>query len=93
MKLAECKALPQKRSKYRNKPVIVDGLRFDSKREAARWQELKLLHRDRKITGLQRQVRVGLYVPHHETKEPTRWCVWVADFTYWEDGELIRRDR
>ena len=29
-------------AKYNNTKVRVDGIRFDSKREAARWQELKL---------------------------------------------------
>jgi len=29
-------------NKYGNKREVVDGIRFDSKREAARWQELKL---------------------------------------------------
>ena len=30
-------------TKYRNQPVTVDGYRFDSKAEARRWGELKLL--------------------------------------------------
>ena len=29
--------------KYRNQPTIVDGIRFDRKKEANRWAELKLL--------------------------------------------------
>lgn len=32
-----------RRSKYRAVPTVVDGIRFDSKREAARYQELKML--------------------------------------------------
>lgn len=42
--------------KYRNKPVVVDGERFDSMHEAKRWQELKLLERAGKISLLERQV-------------------------------------
>jgi hypothetical protein len=31
--------------KYRATPIILDGIRFDSKREAKRWAELQLLQR------------------------------------------------
>ena len=34
-----------KESKYHNKKVTVDGITFDSQREAARWQELRLMER------------------------------------------------
>jgi hypothetical protein len=33
-------AKPKKPRKYRNEPVVVDGIRFDSKREAAYYGEL-----------------------------------------------------
>jgi hypothetical protein len=33
----------KKPSKYRNHPTVVDGIRFDSRLEASRYQELKLL--------------------------------------------------
>jgi hypothetical protein len=48
------------RRKYGNKPTIVDGLKFDSAREAKRWQELKLLERARSITELERQITYEL---------------------------------
>lgn len=43
-------------NKYRNVKTVVGGIQFDSKREASRWQELKLLERAGKIAGLKRQV-------------------------------------
>ena len=43
-------------NKYGNKKVIVDGEVFDSKREARRYQELKLLERCGAIYNLKRQV-------------------------------------
>ncbi len=49
-------------NKYRNVHTIVDGIRFDSKREAARWQELKLLERAGEIELLERQVKYPLVV-------------------------------
>jgi hypothetical protein len=42
-------------TKYRAKRVVVDGIAFDSKREAARWSELKLMERAGLITALTRQ--------------------------------------
>ena len=42
-------------NKYGNKKVVIDGEVFDSKREAKRYQELKLLERCGAIDGLRRQ--------------------------------------
>ena len=75
--------------KYRNIPVTVDGLRFDSIKEARRWGELRLLEKAGEIRGLKRQVRFPLegrngpllFVPSGRT------AVYVADFVY-EDRRL-----
>ena len=32
-------------SKYNNKKITIDGIKFDSMREGARYEEIKLLHR------------------------------------------------
>lgn len=42
-------------NKYGNKKVVIDGEVFDSKREAVRYQELKLLEKCGAIIGLRRQ--------------------------------------
>lgn len=42
--------------KYGNKKVTVDGYQFDSKAEATRWTDLKLMERAGQISGLKRQV-------------------------------------
>jgi hypothetical protein len=74
-------------SKYRNVRVVVDGLKFDSKREAARWQELKLLERSGEIRDLERQQRYRLFV------NGTHICDYVADFTYWvRRGDYVVED-
>lgn len=44
------------KSKYRNRKVSVDGITFDSRKEARRYQELKLLLLAGEIIGLQMQV-------------------------------------
>jgi hypothetical protein len=65
-------------SKFGNVKTVVDGLRFDSKKEAKRWTDLKLLEKTGMISDLQRQVRIEL-VP----KGPKNRAVhYVADFTY-----------
>lgn len=57
IKLHEAKP---KRNKYGAERTTVDGITFDSKREARRWQELLLLQRTGKICDLQRQVPLRL---------------------------------
>ena len=50
----------KRRNKYNAQPQMVDGIRFDSKREAKRWAELKLLERAGEISNLKRQVPIKL---------------------------------
>lgn len=49
-----------RRRKYGNTKIMVDGIQFDSKREAARYQELRLLERAGKISNLRLQVKYAL---------------------------------
>ena len=42
-------------SKYRNKKTTVNGIAFDSQKEAARFQELLLMQEAGEITGLRLQ--------------------------------------
>jgi len=44
-----------RRSKYNNVKTVVDGIKFDSKREASRYGELKLLEKSGDIFNLQLQ--------------------------------------
>ncbi|MBQ2175640.1 MAG: DUF1064 domain-containing protein, partial [Alphaproteobacteria bacterium] len=46
--------------KYNNKKIIVDGIKFDSKKEALRYKELKMLEKAGIISNLQRQVKYTL---------------------------------
>ena len=46
---------PVAKRKYRNKPVYVDGKRFDSQMEARRYEQLKLLVRAGDIEDLELQ--------------------------------------
>ncbi len=53
--------LPARR-KFGNKPTDVDGMRFDSAKEARRFGELRLLERAGEITELRTQPRFPLEV-------------------------------
>jgi hypothetical protein len=65
-------------SKYRNKPQVVDGVRFASKAEAKRDAELLLLQRADKISNLKRQPRYPLVV------NGVKVCTYVGDWEYVE---------
>jgi hypothetical protein len=79
------KAVPG-RNKYGATAVVVDGLRFDSKREAARWGELKLLQRAGLIAELERQIRYPMLVNDQLI------CTYVADFRYRDRGRIVVED-
>lgn len=65
--------------KYRNQPVVIDGVRFASKAEALRDSELQLLQRAGRIRDLKRQPRFALKV---NGKKVTTY---VGDWSYEED--------
>ena len=68
------------KSKYRNTVVLLDGVRFASKREAARYMDLKMLARIGEIQDLELQPRFKLVVNEHHV------CTYVADFRYIESA-------
>jgi len=70
-------------SKYHNKRVTVDGITFDSVKEASRWQELRMLERAGEITGLVRQQKIEL-IPKTKLY---RACYYVCDFIYYDKRE------
>ena len=70
-----------KAHKYGAVPTVVDGIRFDSKSEAARWQELRLMEKAGAISDLQRQVRWPLLVGITEIG------AFVTDYQYVVKGD------
>lgn len=64
--------------KYRNVKTVVDGITFDSKREAKRYGELMLLLRAGLIRDLTLQKRYSLLVNGELI------CAYVADFDYYD---------
>lgn len=91
-------------SKYHAHKAEIDGIVFDSAREANRWRELKMLEQAGEISGLQRQVSFVLIPTYREPDELgprggmkkgkliQKECVYVADFVYMEGGKKIVED-
>lgn len=77
-------------SKYHAKKISVDGITFDSKKEARRYQELKLLEKAGEISDLQMQVKFVLIPAQREfTMEtyksgPKKGC--------YKPGKLLERE-
>ena len=76
-------------AKYNNTKIRVDGRLFDSKAEAARWQELQLLERAGEIKELERQVEYEL-IPKQKGERAVKY---IADFRYVDhDGKTVVED-
>ena len=73
-------------SKYNNEKTFVGAKKFDSKKEAARYQELLLLQKAKKISSLRTQVRYKF------EKGGVLICAYVADFVYLEKGVEVVED-
>lgn len=74
--------------KYKNVRTVVDGITFDSKKEADRYLELNLLQKASMISDLQLQVPF-LLLPAGNGEKAVRY---IADFTYMENGIKIIED-
>lgn len=80
--------LKEKKSKYHNEKVMVDGITFDSKKEYSRWRELQLLQKAKVITDLKRQVKYVLVEKNGKERETS----YIADFIYKQGNELVVED-
>lgn len=69
-------------------PQVVDGIRFDSLREARRWGELRLMEKAGEIRNLRRQVKINLQGQNGPLKTRTGKIMRLTvDFAY-EDRRL-----
>ena len=70
--------------KYHNKIVNEDGIKFDSKKEARRYQELKWLERANEISELRLQVPFELQPSFKKDGKTYRKIEYIADFVYYD---------
>lgn len=90
--------------KYKSRAVVVDGIKFDSKKEAHRYKELKFLEDIGRIQNLELQKKFELLPTQREPKTMTktgkeklgnvieRPVYYIADFVYTKDGETVVED-
>lgn len=80
--------------KYRNTKTIVDGIKFDSKLEARRYTELKLLERAGEIKDLKLQPVYELIPSFKKNGKTYRKTTYKADFSYFDNklDKLIVED-
>ena len=79
-------------SKYHSKKVAIDGHVFDSKKEADRYCELRLLERAGEISNLRLQPRYLLQPAFTCDGNAYRKIEYVADFEYVENGRTVVED-
>ena len=84
------------KNKFNAVKKTVDGIKFDSTREAKRYEELKQLVRAGKIKSLRVQVSYPLVksVKYKNAKRAKPEMIYTADFEYWdiENNELVVED-
>lgn len=91
-------------SKYHSKKITINGITFDSRKEAKRYQELLLLERAGAISDLKRQVEYVLIPAQREPdgvgvrggiikgKTIEHAVKYVADFVYTEGEKTVVED-
>lgn len=81
-------ALKPRYSKFSAARTTVDGITFASKKEAKRYQELRLLEKVGEISLLRRQVPIKCIVNNELV------CVYLADFEYIDkrNGQGLTRE-
>lgn len=82
----ERKNMKRKPPKYRNQAVIIDGVRFASKKEGERYKILSLLESQGRIDNLRLQPRIALMV------NGVKIGHYVADFQYDLSGKTVIED-
>ncbi len=80
------------KSKYNNKKTIVNGIKFDSKKEAARYSHLELLNRSGMISDLELQPRFEIIPKHAFNGKTQRKRSYVADFKYKQGDDTVIED-
>ena len=80
--------------KYHNTKTVIDGIKFDSKLEAERYEQLKILERSGVIRDLELQPEYELIPSFRKNGKTWRRTLYKADFRYIlaEDDSYIIED-
>jgi len=75
------------RLKYGNQPTVIDGIKFDSKKEAQYYGQCKMLKKAGEI------VKIECHVPFPLIVNGVKICEYEADFVlYYPDGSFMVKD-
>lgn len=75
-------SIDYKQSKYKNKKVVYNGIKFDSQKERNYYIKLKLLEDKGKIKDLKLQVKYELQPKFKSGNKNIQAISYIADFTY-----------
>ena len=91
MAIKSFKKYIEKKNKYGNTKIVIDGIKFDSLKEAKRYGELKLLLKAGKIKNLRLQPEFILQPSFKRNGKTIRAIKYIADFSYTdkEGNEVI----
>ena len=84
--ISQYKALAKKKPKYHNKPIIIDGISFQSKKEGERYKVLKLAEKAGEIQDLKLQVSFPFVL------NKVKIGSYKADFVYSRNGAVVVED-
>lgn len=78
----------KKKNKYGSRKILIDGILYDSKLEADRHQQLKILER----AGIIKDLKYHVSLPIIEKSEFGGQICYEADFVYIKDGKKVIED-
>ncbi len=89
------KGASEPRRKYKNSKTEVDGILFDSKKEAQRYQDLKMLEMAGAIKNLHLQPKIKIEIGGIKLMfDSGRQVTYIGDFQYYDNdlGKFIVED-
>lgn len=78
--------------KYNAKKTVVDGIEFDSAKEAKRYVKLSDMQEAGRIRGLRLQVPFEILPSFECDGVKYRGMRYIADFVYYRDGKVVVED-
>lgn len=82
-------SIDYKQSKYKNKKVVYNGIKFDSQKERNYYIKLKLLEDKGKIKDLKLQVKYELQPKFKSGNKNIQAISYIADFTYLDEENKL----
>lgn len=79
-------------NKYHSKKTVVDGIEFDSAKEAKRYTKLRDMQEAGEIQGLRLQVPFEILPSFECDGVKYRGMKYIADFVYYRDGKQVVED-